>query len=431
MLAAKVRSWSLLVILAWQILDNPSTGAAYFYTLGELSVMLALGLAQFILIKRRLSPAWAPYVWVVADVVVLSIIFISPNPFEAGDFTPAIVLRGSAFVWYFLLLAQATFSFRPLLVLWCGLCIALARFGSLLWVLNEPDIFSGFESGGTTIAELQAIYFDPNFVFLGDRMNEILAVILVAAALAAIVGRTRRFVEIRSQAERARAKLARYFSPNVVDEIVSTGGIGTAAHDQDVAVLFADIIGFTSLCETEPATRVVAMLRDYHNLMADVVFRHHGTVDKYIGDGLMVTFGTPRVGPHDATNALRCAIDMVEALGQWSERRVAAGDAPVSVGVGLHYGVTVVGDIGNERRLEFAVIGDTVNVASRVENLTRSLETPLTVSEELVAAVHRENDGGEVLLEKLVDAGQQTIRGRQGKIGIWMMRGPKSPFPGN
>ena len=422
MLAAKVRSWSLLVVLVWQALDNPLTGVAYFYVLGELSVMLVLGLAQFALIKWGRPPAWTPYAWVVADVVVLSVIFISPNPFEADPFTPALSLRGSAFVWYFMLLTQATFSFRPLLVLWCGFCIAIARIGSLLWILSKPGIFSGFGGGGRTVEELQAIYFDPDFVFLGDRVSEIMAVILIAAGLAVIVARTRRFVESRSQAERARATLARYFSPNMVDEITSAGGIGAAAHDQDVAVLFIDIIGFTMLCETEPANKVVALLREYHGLLGEVLFRHGGTLDKYIGDGLMATFGTPHAGPHDATDALACALDMVEALNGWNERRAAAGETPVAVGIGLHYGVVVVGDIGNERRLEFAVIGDTVNVASRVENLTRDLETPLTVSEDLIEAVRREGNCGAALLEKFTDAGPQTIRGRRGLIGIWVLR---------
>ena len=428
MFAAKVRSWALLVILAWQILDNPLTGPAYFYVLGEVTLMLLLGVAQFHFIRRGLNPPWAPFVWVVGDVAVLTIIFIAPNPFEPEGFTPAVVLRGSAFVWYFILLMQATFSFRPALVLWCGFCIVLARLGSLFWVLSLSGIYSGFESGGTTMEELQAIYFDPNFVFLGDRINEILAIILTAIGLAVIVIRTRRFVESRSQAERARSKLARYFSPNVVDEITSAGGIGTAAHDQDVAVLFADIIGFTSLCETEPAPKVVALLRDYHSLLADVVFRHGGTLDKYIGDGLMATFGTPRTGPHDATNALACALDMVEALAaDWKRQRIAAGESSVSVGVGVHYGVTVVGDIGDERRLEFAVIGDTVNVASRVEHLTRSLGTPLTVSEDLIQAVRREDADSAALLEKLSDAGPQEVRGRRGKIGVWTLAETPAP----
>ena len=99
----------------------------------------------------------------------------------------------------------------------------------------------------------------------------------------------------------------------------------------------------------------------------------------------------------------------------------SAAKGLVKVGVGLHYGVAVVGDIGDERRLEFAVIGDTVNVASRVEHLTRNLKVPLTVSEDLIEAVRREDADGAALIEKFTDAGSQTIRGRRRKIGIWVL----------
>ena len=233
MVAAKVRSLALIVVIVWQLIDHVDTGAAYFYAIGELTVLLLLGLAQFDLIKFGRSPVWVPFVWVVTDVVVLSIIFTLPNPFETDAFAPAMALRGSGFVWYFLLLMQATFSFRPLLVLWCGLCIVLARLGSLFWVLSEPGSFSGFAPEGMSVQELQALYFNPDFVYLGDRVSETLAVILVAAGLAIVVSRTRQFVESRSEAERARSKLARYFSPNMVDEISSAGGIGVAGQDQE------------------------------------------------------------------------------------------------------------------------------------------------------------------------------------------------------
>ena len=118
---------------------------------------------------------------------------------------------------------------------------------------------------------------------------------------------------------------------------------------------------------------------------------------------------------------------MVEALADWKRQRIAAGESSVSVGVGVHYGVTVVGDIGDERRLEFAVIGDTVNVASRVEHLTRSLGTPLTVSEDLIQAVRREDADSAALLEKLSDAGPQEVRGRRGKIGVWTLAETPAP----
>jgi hypothetical protein len=125
--------------------------------------------------------------------------------------------------------------------------------------------------------------------------------------------------------------------------------------------------------------------------MARAVFAHSGTVDKYIGDAIMATFGTPRVGPRDASDALACAHAMMRAISEWNVERSAAGAAPIEVGIGLHYGSAVMGNIGEERRLEYAVVGDTVNIASRLEALTREFGTPLVMSDDAVNAVRRES----------------------------------------
>ena len=110
---------------------------------------------------------------------------------------------------------------------------------------------------------------------------------------------------------------------------------------------------------------------------------------------------------------------LLERLREWNVRRVVAGDAAMSVG--LHYGIAVVGDIGDERHVEFAVVGDMVNVASRIENLTRELKTPLMVSEDLEKAVRDEESDGDELFGKLVEAGSQEISGRKQKMNIWVV----------
>ncbi len=156
-------------------------------------------------------------------------------------------------------------------------------------------------------------------------------------------------------------------------------------------------------------------------LLGGEVFEHSGTLDKYLGDGLMATFGTPRPTPRDGTNALRAALGMIDAIERWNAERTATGQAAVRMGVGVHYGPVIIGDIGDERRLEYAVIGDAVNVASRVEHLTRDLGSPLLVSQELAEAVKAENAGGSQLLARFVDAGVRRIRGRGNDVRLWML----------
>jgi adenylate cyclase len=187
-------------------------------------------------------------------------------------------------------------------------------------------------------------------------------------------------------------------------------------------VLFVDIVGFTRLGEGEAPERVIGLLRDFHARMAQAVFAHAGTLDKYLGDGLMATFGTPWPDADDAANALGCARTMTTAMALWNAERAAADLAPVRIGVGVHYGPVVLGDIGGESRLEYAVIGDTVNVASRLERLTRELGAEVVASAELVAALG-DADRAEVLAG-FQQGEHHAVRGREGRLGIWTLAAP-------
>ncbi len=222
------------------------------------------------------------------------------------------------------------------------------------------------------------------------------------------------------EAERKRANLARYFSPNMVDELMQSGGDLERARTQIVTMLFVDLIGFTTLSAQLSSVEVIELLRECLAFFEEAVFAHHGTLDKYLGDGLMATFGTPRPGPRDACNALACARLMAAKTVAWNAERRAEGLQPLHVGIGLHHGEVVLGDIGGERRLEFAVLGDTVNVARRIEEMTRSLDIAILASDAVIEAVRRE--GAAEGLADLQDLGQHVLRGREGLIRLWPCR---------
>jgi PAS domain S-box-containing protein len=217
--------------------------------------------------------------------------------------------------------------------------------------------------------------------------------------------------------ETKRANLARYFSPNIVDDLMQSGGRLDFARTQIVTVLFVDIIGFTRVSASLSGVRTMALLREYLAIFEDAVFANSGTLDKFLGDGLMATFGTPKTGPDDATNAVRCACLMGEKIVAWNGKRIAAGLQPLRIGIGLHHGEVVLGDIGGERRVEFAVIGDTVNVANRIEAMTRQLDIAILASQEVIDAVRREKHPE--LLADFEDFGLHALRGREGKIRLW------------
>jgi adenylate cyclase len=218
----------------------------------------------------------------------------------------------------------------------------------------------------------------------------------------------------RAEAERARANLARYFSPTIVDLLADSDQPLGPVRRQQVAVLFVDIVGFTRMAEAMTPEAVVGMLRGFHGRMAAQIFACGGTIEKYIGDEIFAVFGLPASSPHDALNALRCAALMLKELAAWNHKRANQGKSPLSIGIGLNYGPAVMGDVGTEHSLAFTVIGDTVNVASRLQSLTRELKTPLVVADSVVTQI-----GGGTLPIELHDKGERELRGRSSAIRIW------------
>jgi adenylate cyclase len=152
--------------------------------------------------------------------------------------------------------------------------------------------------------------------------------------------------------------------------------------------------------------------------MEEEVFRHGGCLEKFIGDALLATFGVPDVGSRDATDALGCARGMLAALAAWNRERAVAGLPALRIGLGLHYGPVVAGDIGRRRSMAFATVGDTINVSSRLQAPTRDLDTTLVASGVLVAAVQRER-ADLALLDRLEPLGPHTRRGRDAAIDVW------------
>lgn len=226
-------------------------------------------------------------------------------------------------------------------------------------------------------------------------------------------------IKQREEAERVKFNLSRYFPPSMVETLAQMDEPFGAPREQNVTVLFADIIGFTSMSAEMPPDKLFGLIRAFHGCMAQEIFKAEGTLDKYIGDGLMATFGTPVSTGADAGNAIRCAQGMVDSIKRLNKSRTESGDVPIKIAVGLHHGPALLGNIGDERRLEFATIGDTVNIANRLEELCRALVAPVVVSDATIQAAQREAADDTAFLGILTSRGLMAVRGLNEPITVW------------
>lgn len=183
--------------------------------------------------------------------------------------------------------------------------------------------------------------------------------------------------------ERLKIGFARYVSKHVLEKIMkSETPTKLEGERRKITVLFSDIRHFTRLAEKLPPENVVSLLNEYFEVMLEAIFSNQGTLDKFIGDGIMVEFGAPLDDANQEKNAVLAAISMQKKLKLLSEKWEKEGKPHFEMGIGIHTGMAVVGNIGSEIRMEYTAIGDTVNVASRLETATKLLNIPIIISEE-------------------------------------------------
>lgn len=412
--------WIALTVVAIMLpFLNPHLDVLFYE-----AILLALAVNGWIARKvGRVGLSRLELVVMFVDLTLITLAMTLPNPLNPNDWPQAMTYRLSGFQYMFILLASGTlaYSWRTIM--------ALGTWATVLWLIGltavwwvsvpDPALTNALIAAFPDDPEMAAV-LDPNNLMLELRIQEVVVFLIVALTLAITVRRFNRLLLGNAALERERENLSRYFSPNMVDELAQHDEPLKQIRTHDVAVLFVDIIGFTAYAADRPPQEVIETLRGFHARMETEVFNSGGTLDKFLGDGLMATFGTPMAGKQDATNALRCTRAMTKALADWNRTRAAQGETRIKASFGLHYGPVVLGDIG-AHRLEFAVIGNTVNVASRVESLTRTLDCEIAITDDLHAQVIAETDISEPALTGFSRQVPQPIRGLDNPMLIWTL----------
>lgn len=188
--------------------------------------------------------------------------------------------------------------------------------------------------------------------------------------------------------EKLKVGFAHYVSQPVLDQIVKEGGVTRLAGEKrKITVLFADIRGFTRISEHMPPEDVVKLLNEYFKLMLDVIFKYKGMLDKLMGDGIMAEFGVPIDDPMQEKNAVSAAMEMYQNLGGLKQKWKTEGKPEIDIGIGVYTGVAIVGSIGTEERMEYTAIGDTVNIAARLQEYTKETKFPIIIGESTFNAI--------------------------------------------
>jgi adenylate cyclase len=237
-----------------------------------------------------------------------------------------------------------------------------------------------------------------------------------AATLGALAER-----RLRREAQRQRENLSRYHSPVIANLLADGDKAALPEHEQPAAILFVDMADSTRRTEHMAPGETAQFLREFHRRIEAAVLAHGGVLDRFTGDGAMVIFGVPAPRPDDAVSALACARDLTQEIAQWSAELAVDGSPPLRIRIGVHFGSVVIATLGGETQRQLTAAGDTVNVASRLEALMRGRGAAIAISGAVVEAVLAV--GRADLLAGFAPLPDQPIRGRKGRIAVWVAQG--------
>lgn len=245
------------------------------------------------------------------------------------------------------------------------------------------------------------------------------AILIIGAAAVAIAGRLVREPRLRARAERQRSTLSHYVSPLTSAGLAHADTMRGEGETTEAAVMFVDLVDYTQTSERMAVGRSAAMLRDFHEIVEREVSAFGGTIDKFMGDAAMAVFGVPVGTKADAANAIACARSLAETLRKRNEVAANVGSIPMSCGAGIHFGPVTLTELGGRMHRQITLTGDTVNIASRLEAMTREWGATIIASETVMAAAREAGAHEQVAGFELLPV--RHIRGRSLPLKLWAL----------
>lgn len=232
-----------------------------------------------------------------------------------------------------------------------------------------------------------------------------------------LVGAYRDHLELeKRKTNQTRDLFSRFVSPQALETILKRGA-ALDGEEAQAAVLFADIRGFTTISEELSPAQTVSFLNEFFSEIVPIVFEHNGLIDKYMGDAVMAVFGVPLPAPDAPDQAVRAALAMLQKVEQLHAAALPPGHT-LRIGIGIHCGPVISGNIGSLERMDYTVIGDTVNAASRIQTLTKEFGTSLLISSEVLDGLSMETRAKLTIVE----AGTQELRGKKKRLILYACR---------
>ncbi|OWZ89219.1 adenylate/guanylate cyclase domain-containing protein [Sinorhizobium sp. LM21] len=374
--------------------------------LATVAAFLGLGITSFLLVISRQFRPWMAFALVTGDAVIVgaSLYFALNDTGLAGNWVVIIPT-----IWAVpLLLSVGALRYRPLVQLW-------ATSAAMIAVVS---VVAGLGFSLEGIAESTETQRVSRLLSLPPYIMRAVMLLLMGLVTALAMARSRRLL-IRIARETAkRANLAR-FLPAEIAPLVGENDVATwrQGRRQQGTILFVDIRGFTAYAEKLDPARLSVFISSFRRRVMRATEASGGVIDKFIGDGALIVFGIPEPRVDDCARAIACACRILALVDQWNARR--GFNPPIRVGIGIHSGEMYYGLVGDEHRLEFTVLGDTVNVAAKIEQATKRFDAPLLASEAVVMQAGQQN--------AWVAVGREPLGGRGEHVALFAFAGTKPP----